>query len=213
VAVRFHPISPWGESQLRFAVPARIALQGGERASAVAISAICPLPQATSAQFVSRVQSRLSLPSARGERTPGPVWAGILSPWPTDQPGSVSLPSPAVRTISPSRHTERDVLAEPFNNIKKPGRGQRFTPSLWNFTKRRLLFSPNDAAPDQGTAKTPPFNTVLVLTGEGCVACITPRLLCTIWADQVTFVPEGGDAGKPVKAERSGNATVVVPFW
>jgi len=116
VAGRFP--APCGQSQLRFRVPARIALRGGERAGAVAI---CPCPP--------QEESRFGDLSGRST-APGPAASGLIAP-DLGAPGLEDrLPSPAARraahTQPPLRHTHRCVLAEPSYHIKNRGRGQLF---------------------------------------------------------------------------------------
>jgi hypothetical protein len=68
----------------------------------------------------------LSLPFARKERFREPVWPANCA-WPWDQLRQLQ-PDRAFPTPPPSRHTNRDVLAEPFNNSKKSGWGQCVLP-------------------------------------------------------------------------------------
>jgi hypothetical protein len=65
----------------------------------------------------------------------------LIHAWPQDQP-VLHLPARVSRTSFPLKHTERDVLAEPFNNNKNPWRGQRFA-GIRDF---RLLF--DSSGPD-----------------------------------------------------------------
>jgi hypothetical protein len=96
-------------------IPARIALQGGERASADAIDLSTP-PTKT-----RRWGPRL--PFARKEQFLGSAWpANFARPW--DQPRQLQ-PDRAFPTPPLSRHTNRGVLAEPSNNNKKSGWGQQ----------------------------------------------------------------------------------------
>ena len=51
---------------------------------------------------------------------------------------------------------------------------------------------------------------------DGCVGgegLFDPKFFCPISAAQITRAPEGGARTKPVKADRSGIASDVDPFW
>ncbi len=101
-------------------IPARIALQGGERAGADAMYLSTPSTK------TCRCGARL--PSARREQLRGPARRENLT-WPRG-PTRPLMPDRVAHTHSSSRHTKRCVLAEPFNNNKKCERGQRIvTPS------------------------------------------------------------------------------------
>ena len=99
-------------------IPARIALQGGERASADAI--YLSTPSTKTCRWGPR------LPFARKEQFPGSVWPANCA-WHWDQLRQLQ-PDRAFRTPPLSRHTNRGVLAEPFNNSKKSGWGQCVLP-------------------------------------------------------------------------------------
>jgi hypothetical protein len=111
--VRF-PAYCW-KSRLRFGVPARIALQGGERAGADAMYLSTP--------STKTCRQGPRLPSARRERFRGPAKLVILT-WPRG-PTRPMLPDRVAHTLPSLRHTKGCVLAEPSNNNKKRGRGQR----------------------------------------------------------------------------------------
>src|ERR1039457_3946820 len=73
------------------------------------------------------LRSDLPLPSARRERFRGHVWP-VDCTWPGESaPATCCLAGLPVRP-SPLRHTDRGVLAQPFNHTKKYGRGQRILP-------------------------------------------------------------------------------------
>ena len=111
-------------------VPARIAPQGGEtREHRCDFTA--------SASFLHR-ENDLSLPFARGERFGD---FGRLYHRRLRVPALAKLAGRASRTHPPLRHTERCVLAEPFNNIKKQGWGQFFF----------CRFHPQPATPPRST--------------------------------------------------------------
>jgi hypothetical protein len=89
------------ESRLRFAVPACIALQGGERADTVAI---CSCPQ-------------------QDESRSGTCLAGQLHQARAPIAADFALAAPAP-TPWPLHRTAAGALAEPSYNSKKPGLGQ-----------------------------------------------------------------------------------------
>ena len=80
-----------GESQLRFAVPACIALQGGERASTVAIihDPQCFTSRLTRPNCLTVIA--LSLPYARRERIRDMFGQRHPAVWPSDQPFDLKL--------------------------------------------------------------------------------------------------------------------------
>jgi hypothetical protein len=109
-------------------VPARIALRGGERAGAVAICLSTP------ATKTCRRGPRLPLQEKSD--------SGSLSGQPTapdlgNQRRQLQ-PDRAAPTPPPSRHTDKGVLAQPFNNSKKSVWGQI---SLPRPPEIRLLYS------------------------------------------------------------------------
>ena len=114
------PCYATGESRLRFAIPARIALQGRERASTVAIFAICPLPP--SLFWLVRLPRAisLSLPSARKELKPGLVWPAI--------------PVPA---LEPTRPLLMFPAGGPLHLFPQDTREQAFLRNLLTITRNR----------------------------------------------------------------------------
>jgi hypothetical protein len=94
-------------------VPARIALQGGERAGADAMTHSPPQERATS---VTCLAGHLALPGTNLSSK-----AGTGCPYATA-----------------NEHTRSLVLAEPFNNNKKPRRGQRVSINLNSTPEGRL---------------------------------------------------------------------------
>jgi len=106
------------ESQLRIRVPARIALQGGG----------------------TRGRRSDVAPALRKKRaTPGLAWQPT-APGPGAS-SHLNRPVRAAHTPPTLRHTKEGVLAEPFNNTKKPGRGQRILPSAAFFLRYAVIFS------------------------------------------------------------------------
>jgi len=125
-----------GQSQLRFAVPARIALQGGERAGSVANHLStpatktcrrgpgCPLQDESHSGSLSgrhRRGDRLTLDGTRSQIEPGR----------------------AIPTPSPLEHTDSGVLAEPSYCSKKLREGQRSGPRAGEFLGIVRNLSPN----------------------------------------------------------------------
>ncbi len=97
--------------QLRFAVPARIALQGGERAGSVAI---CPCPPQEESDS-GDLPGRMTAPGPGHQLRPSIAWPAC--PYAT-----------AVKTHG-------CVLAEPSKNNKKRGWGQRIRPHRKEFPR------------------------------------------------------------------------------
>jgi len=105
-----YPMIP-GKANSVSPIPARIALQGGERADS---DAICPCPP----------QEESDLQDLYGRQN-----APDLEKQPAKTPGKVSC------TPLPLQGTAPSVLAEPFNNNKKAGQGQSICPAPGNFSR------------------------------------------------------------------------------
>jgi hypothetical protein len=115
-------VRPLRRGQLRFAVPARIALPGGERASTVAIQSDRSPPP----ELVHPVGFPWDLsfyPCPRQEESSGPLRRA--------EPSAPPILTARARLSDPAAHHpvethQKGCSCEPFENNKKAGWGQRF---------------------------------------------------------------------------------------
>ena len=112
----------------------------------------------------------LPLPFARKKAFRGPVWP-VKPTWPSGFSRASLLPGRAAPRPRPSRHTFGGVLAQPFYNSKKTGRGQRILPhasSKWRG--------------EPGWLSSAALNRALLSAGDICVtfgwAAHCPRGFC-----------------------------------
>jgi hypothetical protein len=148
--------------QLRIAVPARIALQGGERAGSVAI---CPCPRQEESHF-GDLSGRLIQPGAAAS---GPAATELPAPGPEDRPRLQLPDGPKMRTL-PLRRTRGGVLAKPSNHIKKRWRGQticRPDQRFFSLGQIRLVPSRDDFVLSQVPKRERPGPTRLITKSHG----------------------------------------------